>query len=139
MNGMRANGGTRGRRGRRLPDRGLELTQVELHVITAPTLRLDQQRHREQLLQTAQRLRPRLLLLDPLVRMHGIDENNAGEVAELLAYIRTLQRQLNLSVILVHHTRKNGAAGSAAGQALRGSSDLHAFGCPDGDIFLKVK
>jgi len=115
--------------------RGLELKQVEIHVITAPTLRLDRPRHREQLFQTARRLRPRLLLLDPLVRLHGIDENNASEVAELLAYIRTLQRQLDLSVILVHHTRKNGAAGIAAGQALRGSSDLHAFG--DSNLYLQ--
>jgi hypothetical protein len=73
--------------------------------------------------------------LDPLVRLHGIDENNANEVAGLLAYIRALQRQLDLSVILVHHTRKNGAAGIAAGQALRGSSDLHAFG--DSNLYLK--
>jgi hypothetical protein len=73
--------------------------------------------------------------LDPLVRLHGIDENNAGEVAGLLAYIRTLQRQLDLSVILVHHTRKNAAGGIAAGQALRGSSDLHAFG--DSNLYLK--
>jgi hypothetical protein len=50
-------------------------------VITAPTLRLDRDPHRRQLLQTAQRLRPRLLLLDPLVRLHGIDENSASEVA----------------------------------------------------------
>ena len=115
--------------------RGLNLQQVEMHVITAPTLRLDREQHRGQLLQTAQRLRPRLLLLDPLVRLHGIDENNANEVAGLLAYFRALQRQLDLSVILVHHTRKNGAAGSAAGQALRGSSDLHAFG--DSNLYLK--
>jgi len=115
--------------------RGLNLQQVEIHVITAPTLRLDREQHRGQLLQTAQRLRPRLLLLDPLVRLHGIDENNANEVAGLLAYIRALQRQLDLSVILVHHTRKNGAAGIAAGQALRGSSDLHAFG--DSNLYLK--
>jgi hypothetical protein len=115
--------------------RGLNLQQVEIHVITAPTLRLDREQHRRQLLRTAQRHRPRLLLLDPLVRLHGIDENNASEVAGLLAYIRTLQRQLELSVILVHHTRKNGAAGVAAGQTLRGSSDLHAFG--DSNLYLK--
>jgi hypothetical protein len=115
--------------------RGLDLPQVEIHVITSPTLRLDRAQHRGQLLQTAQRLRPRLLLLDPLVRLHGIDENNAGEVAGLLAYIRTLQRQLDLSVILVHHTRKNAAGGIAAGQALRGSSDLHAFG--DSNLYLR--
>ncbi len=55
------------------------------------------------------RLRPRLLLLDPLVRLHGVDENHTTEMAALLAYFRTLQRQLDLSVVLVHHTRKNAA------------------------------
>ena len=115
--------------------RGLALPEVEIHVITAPTLRLDRQPHRTQLLETAQRLRPRLLLLDPLVRLHGIDENHAGEVAELLAYFRALQRQLDLSVILVHHTRKNAAGGVTAGQGLRGSSDIHAFG--DSNLYLR--
>jgi RecA-family ATPase len=45
-----------------------------------------------------------------------------------LAYFRSLQRRLDLSVMLVHHTRKNAAGELAAGQGLRGSSDLHAFG-----------
>jgi AAA domain len=115
--------------------RGLELADVAIHVITTPTLRLDRDPHRQRLLQTAQRLRPRLLLLDPLVRLHGIDENHAGEVAELLAYFRALQRELDLSVVLVHHTRKNAAGGVAAGQGLRGSSDLHAFG--DSNLYLR--
>ena len=81
------------------------------------------------------RLRPRLLVLDPLVRLHGIDENHAGDVAELLAYFRSLQRQLGLSVVLVHHTRKNAADGVAAGQGLRGSGDIHAFG--DSNLYLR--
>ena len=115
--------------------RGLNLQSVEIHVITAPTLRLDLDPHRTRLFETAKRLRPRLLLLDPLVRLHGIDENNAGEVAELLAYIRSLQRRLDLSVVLVHHTRKNAAGGAAAGQGLRGSSDIHAFG--DSNLYLR--
>jgi len=115
--------------------RGLDLAGVEIHVITAPTLRLDRDPHRGRLLETAKRLRPRLLLLDPLVRLHGIDENNAGEVAGLLAYFRQLQRQLDLSVVLVHHTRKNAVGGASAGQGLRGSSDLHAFG--DSNLYLR--
>jgi len=73
--------------------------------------------------------------VDPLVRLHGIDENHAGEVAGLLAYFRSLQRRLDLSVVLVHHTRKNAAGGVAAGQGLRGSSDLHAFG--DSNLYLR--
>jgi len=86
--------------------RGLDLDGVEIHVITAPTLRLDRDPHRGQLLETAKRIRPRLLILDPLVRLHGLDENNATEVAGLLAYFRSLQRQLDLSVMLVHHTQR---------------------------------
>ena len=115
--------------------RGLDLGPVEIHVITAPVLRLDRDRDRTRLLETTRRLRPRLLLLDPLVRLHGIDENHAGEVAELLAYFRSLQRQFDLSVLLVHHTRKNAAGGVAAGQGLRGSSDIHAFG--DSNLYLR--
>jgi hypothetical protein len=115
--------------------RGLDLATVDIHVITAPSLRLDRQPHRNRLLETAKRLQPRLLLLDPLVRLHGVDENNAQEVAQLLAYFRLLQRRLDLSVILVHHTRKNAAGGVAAGQGLRGSSDLHAFG--DSNLYLR--
>ncbi len=115
--------------------RGLELAGVDIHVITAPSLRLDREPHRHRLLETAKRLRPRLLLLDPLVRLHGVDENDAQQVAELLAYFRLLQRQLDLSVILVHHTRKNAAGGVAAGQGLRGSSDIHAFG--DSNLYLR--
>ena len=115
--------------------RVLDLGPVEIHVITAPVLRLDRDRDRTRLWETTKRLRPRLLLLDPLVRLHGIDENHAGEVAELLAYFRSLQRQFDLSVLLVHHTRKNAAGGVAAGQGLRGSSDIHAFG--DSNLYLR--
>jgi RecA-family ATPase len=82
--------------------RGLNLAQVEIHVITVPVLRLDREPDRVRLWETIRR--PRLLLLDPSVRLHGIDENNAGEVAELLVYFRSLQRHFDLSVVLVHHT-----------------------------------
>jgi hypothetical protein len=115
--------------------RGVDLDAILIHVITAPTLRLDREPHRTRLFETAKRLRPRLLLLDPLVRLHGIDENNATEVARLLAYFRSLQRRLDLSVVLVHHTRKNAPGGAAAGQGLRGSSDIHAFG--DSNLYLR--
>ena len=115
--------------------RGIDLDAVEIHVITAPLLRLDRDPHRGRLFETAKRLQPRLVLLDPLVRLHGIDENNATEVAGLLAYFRSLQRRLDLSVVLVHHTRKNAAGGVAAGQGLRGSSDIHAFG--DSNLYLR--
>lgn len=115
--------------------RGLRLADVNLHVITVPRLRLDQRADRARLFETARRLRPRMLLLDPLVRLHAVDENSATEVAQLLAGLRELQRGLDLAIILVHHTRKALPAGMAAGQGLRGSTDLHAFG--DSNLYLR--
>jgi hypothetical protein len=53
----------------------------------------------------------------------------------LLAYFRSLQRQFDVSVLLVHHTRKNATGGAAAGVGLRGSSDIHAFG--DSNLYLR--
>jgi AAA domain len=115
--------------------RGLDIAHVAIYAITASALRLDQDRDRTRLWETARWLRPKLLVLDPLVRLHGIDENHAGAVAELLAYFRSLQRELGISVLLVHHTRKNAGDGAAAGQGLRGSSDIHAFG--DSNLYLR--
>jgi hypothetical protein len=115
--------------------RAVDLRQLPLYVITAPRLRLDQLADCQRLLETVRRLRPRLLLLDPLVRLHAINENRAPEVAQLLSGLRELQRLLDVAIILVHHTRKNVAPGVQAGQGLRGSGDLHAFG----DSYLYVR
>ena len=79
-------------------------------------------------------MRPRLLILDPLVRLHRIDENVASEVAPLLGYLRELERGFAVAVVLVHHAKK-GAGGARAGQALRGSSELHAWG--DSNLYLR--
>ena len=83
---------------------------------------------------TVEKLRPRLLVLDPFVRLHRIDENISGEVAPLLAYLRELQRRYHLAVVLVHHARKGGSK-MRAGQALRGSSEFHAWG--DSNLYLR--
>jgi hypothetical protein len=47
----------------------------DIQVITAPTLRLDLEADRRSLAQTIDHIRPRLLILDPFVRLHRIDEN----------------------------------------------------------------
>jgi len=113
---------------------GLRLADLDLQVITAPSIRLDVETDRDRLEQTVAALRPTLLVLDPFVRLHRIDENVSAEVAPLLDFLRTLQRRYQTAVVLVHHARK-GAAHLRAGQALRGSSELHAWG--DSNLYLR--
>jgi len=111
-----------------------ELAALDVQVITAPSLRLDLEGDRRLLEQTVEALRPRLLILDPFVRLHRIDENASGEVAPLLAYLRELQRRHALAVLVVHHAKKS-SGNIRAGQALRGSSEFHAWG--DSNLYLR--
>jgi hypothetical protein len=113
---------------------GLSLADLDIQVITAPILRLDLDADRRNLADTVARLQPRLLILDPFVRLHRIDENASGEVAPLLAFLRELQRRHGTAVLVVHHSRKGGG-GVRAGQALRGSSEFHAWG--DSNLYLR--
>lgn len=113
---------------------GRALDDLDIHVITAPSVRLDVESDRDALAETVAELRPKLLVLDPFVRLHRIDENLSGEVAPLLAYLRELQRRFHVAVVLVHHARKGGAK-LRAGQALRGSSEFHAWG--DSNLYLR--
>jgi hypothetical protein len=105
---------------------GVDLATLDLDVITAPTVRIDTLDDQTRLADTLAALRPTLLILDPFVRLHRIDENVCSEVAPLLAYLRDLQRRFALAILVVHHARK-GAGRARAGQALRGSSEFHAW------------
>ena len=82
----------------------------------APALRLDLESARQLLSNTVQSLRPTLLILDPLIRLHRLDENDASQVAGLLSFLRHLQREFQLAVLLVHHACK-GSNSSRPGQA----------------------
>jgi len=105
--------------------RRLDINAVDLHVITAPVVRLDQDADQKRLSITVDRIRPKLLLLDPLVRLHRLDENSSSDISALLGFLRELQRRSDVAIVVVHHMRK--AIRSQLGQALRGSGDLHAW------------
>lgn len=105
--------------------RGLDLAGLPIGVITASSVRLDLPRDQHRLRETVRRHAPRLLLLDPFVRLHRVNENQAGDVSAILGYLRELQRAYDLALVVVHHARKNG--GPTGGQSLRGSGDFFAW------------
>jgi hypothetical protein len=105
--------------------REVNFADLDLFVITAPSLRLDLDEDQARLDATLRAFRPRFLLLDPLVRMHRIDENSSAEISQLLGRLRHIQREHHLAIAIVHHMSKRSRA--QLGQALRGSTDLHAF------------
>ncbi len=113
-----------------------DFERLNVHVITIDSLRLDQPEHQDRLESTLYAYKPTLLVLDPLVRVHGIDENVAGQVAALLGYLRSLQRKARTAIALVHHVRKNASPAGNAGYSLRGSGDLYAW--LDSFLYLRM-
>lgn len=68
-----------------------------------------------------------LVVFDSLTRFMGdkVDENASGDMAKLMDCYRQLADS-GLSVLILHHNRKDGTGGSNPAQSLRGSSDILA-------------
>jgi hypothetical protein len=115
--------------------RKIDIRGLDLYVITVAQLQLQMDSHAEALRQTVAELRPCLLLLDPLVRLHSLDENRSYEMSRLLDYFRAIQREFDVAVILVHHAGKKSR--SHPGQAMRGTGDFWAWS--DSSVYLTRK
>ncbi len=112
--------------------RDLDVAQLDLHVITASSLRIDLDADRRGLIEAIERTKPCLLLLDPFIRLHRLCENDAREMSGLLGFLRDLQRRYDLAIALVHHASKRYR--SQPGFGLRGSGDIYAVG--DSNAYL---
>jgi len=112
----------------------VDFNRLPLWVITADSLRLDRTDDSSRLEATVARYQPRLLILDPLIRLHQQDENASGPMAALLGFFRSLQRKSRAAIAIVHHSRKSPSPGGS-GYSLRGSSDFYAWA----DVFLHLQ
>jgi hypothetical protein len=112
----------------------VDFERLPLWVITSDTLRLDRPDDSSRLESTVAQYQPRLIILDPLIRLHQQDENASGPMAALLGFFRSLQRKSRAAIALTHHSRK-GPAPAGAGYSLRGSSDFYAWA----DVFLHLQ
>lgn len=114
--------------------RGVSLAELPIHLVMHRSLRLESHKDQARLRATVARYSPKLLVLDPFVRLTAIDENSSLEVSSVLASLRELQFTLGVAILVVHHARKTAGNGAAAGLALRGSGDFWAWG--DSNLYL---
>lgn len=82
-----------------------------------------------------ERYRPRLVVLDSLVRMHAGDENNAQAMARFFATTKDLMRTYDATFLFTHHVRKPSLESSDPGDLLRGTTEIRAW--PD-TIYVAV-
>lgn len=66
------------------------------------------------------------VVFDSFVRfLDGADENSSSDVSLLFGLLKRMVKE-KITVVLIHHHRKEGAIKSANGQEMRGSSDILA-------------
>lgn len=96
-----------------------------LHFVMEP-INLRDAAERRQLVEAlrAARLTGCVLCIDTLAQASaGIDENSSA-MSEILAAFQELQRELNCSVLIVHHTGKNVELGMRGWSGIRGAMDF---------------
>ncbi len=109
---------------------GREESAAEYPIYTkiSSGIRLDDERGRVSLARLIERYRPGAIFLDSLVRVHGGNESDNRQMAELFRLVRQLQEVYQTSFIFTHHIRKP----SKESQddpiwMLRGASDIQGF------------
>ncbi len=65
-----------------------------------------------------------LIIIDPVSRFRGGEENSAPDTTRFVQTIQLLSEQLNSTVLLVHHVNKNAKMNGAGQNNARGSSAL---------------
>ena len=64
-----------------------------------------------------------VVIFDPLIRFHDVDENSATGMSEVFGKIKQLIEKLGISVILVHHTGKVQSKGGRGSSVIIGEYD----------------
>lgn len=115
--------------------KSIDLNELNVEVIVSDKIKLDKDTDVAALRETVAKFRPALLILDPFVRLHSINENNSAEVASLLDKLKSIQKDFGCAVILVHHQGKGGGKNTRGGSKMRGSNEFHAWG--DANLYLR--
>lgn len=66
----------------------------------------------------------RLVIIDPLRRMHDSDENNSADMTRFVVAMEQLAKATGAAVVGLHHANRASAADAASQNAARGSSAL---------------
>lgn len=71
--------------------------------------------------------RPDVVIIDSMIRVHGADENSAGQMADVFASVKGLMREFNTAVVFVDHSRKRSMVDNSPEEMLRGTIEKRAW------------
>ena len=66
---------------------------------------------------------PRVLIIDPFIRFHDVDENASNSISGIFKLFRELIEMYSISIILVHHAGKDPSRGGRGSSVITGEYD----------------
>lgn len=81
--------------------------------------------------------KPNVVIIDPLINFHNCDENDNAAMGSVMEKLREITESLDISIIIVHHTRKPGLVDNKSGVSLRGAGVI--FGSVDTIVILSAE
>ena len=99
-----------------------------LYILSNKSLSLEDEAQIERLEAEIERIRPALVILDPLASFISGDENSASEMGEVIRLLRRLRDTYRTGFAVVHHSTKGNGKVSTdrGGMRMRGSSAFYA-------------
>lgn len=76
------------------------------------------------LVELVEEIRPAVLVCDPFIELHNIEENDNTAIREIIARFRRLAVEANIAVLILHHTRKGSAGSPGDPDTARGASAI---------------
>lgn len=112
---------------RLLKAKNLEEEEVDVHFCVGQGLCLTEPSSVERLHELIATLRPGLVIVDSLIRVHHAEENSATQMSQVFAEVKEIVREFGSSFLFADHQRKPSGFGMNLDMMLRGSSEKAAF------------
>jgi archaellum biogenesis ATPase FlaH len=90
------------------------------------SVKLDNKSHREQIIDAVRKYSIKIIVVDSLTRIHGLDEGSNRDMAKLYSYFREIM-DAGATLVICHHDRKGGQGDSNVGHdRSRGAGEIMA-------------
>ncbi len=105
----------------------LSAVGLPLHLSIGTGLRLDNDVGITRIRRMLERYKPRLVVIDSLVRMHNGEENNSGQMAKFFETTKGLMKLYDTTFLFTHHVRKPSLDSLDPGDLIRGTTEIRAW------------
>ncbi len=110
---------------KRFKDMGIE-AHDHIVFLSQTGIQLDKENHLKKLLKLIDELKPQLIVIDSLVRIHGKDENSSNDMRQIMRAFNSLVTEERSVLFIHHHKKEQGYSRKSSSGSLRGSSDIFA-------------